>query len=87
MLSNKVTVTNKAGLHARPASIFVKEASKFKADVFIDNGNKKVNAKSILNVLTMGIVNGTEIEISAIGEDAEEAVQKLTYFIENELGE
>lgn len=87
MASKKVTVTNKTGLHARPASIFVKETSKFKSDVFIDNGNKKANAKSILSILTMGIVNGTEIEISAIGEDAEEAVQKLTYFIENELGE
>jgi phosphotransferase system HPr (HPr) family protein len=87
MRSEKVTILNETGLHARPASIFVNTAAKFKSDLLIQKGEKQVNAKSILGVLSLGISKGTEITISAQGPDEEEAVSKLTELIQSEFNE
>jgi phosphotransferase system HPr (HPr) family protein len=87
MRSGKVTILNETGLHARPASIFVNTAAKFKSDLLVQKGEKQVNAKSILGVLSLGISKGTEITISAQGPDEEEAVSKLTELIQSEFNE
>lgn len=86
----KIKVTHPAGLHARPASLFVQTANKFDSDVKVQNLTDKsdpVNAKSILNVLTLGVMQDHEIEITAEGDDAEQAIQALKALIEDNFGE
>lgn len=87
MVSQKVTIINETGLHARPASIFVNMASKFKSELMLQKGEKQVNAKSILAVLSMGISKGTEITISAQGSDEEEALSGLVELIQLKFNE
>jgi phosphotransferase system HPr (HPr) family protein len=87
MISEKVVIINETGLHARPASIFVNMASKFKSELMVQKGEKQVNAKSILAVLSLGISKGTEITISAQGPDEEEAVTKLVELIQLKFNE
>lgn len=70
-------IKNKVGLHARPATVFVREAAKFKSTIMVTCGEKTVNAKSILSVLTLGAEQGAAITLNAEGEDAEEALKAL----------
>lgn len=83
MVAKKVVIKNKTGLHARPASNLVAFAKKFKCDVFITNGSKKANAKSIINILTLGAKQGTELEVSTDGEGEAEALKEIVNYIEN----
>ncbi len=78
----KITLKNKLGLHARPASIFVEEAKKYKSSIFIKKNGKKVDGKSILGVLSLGAEYGDEIEITCKGDDADVAVNMLKNLIE-----
>lgn len=78
-----VTVNNKTGIHARPASVFAKAANSYKSDVSIEKDGKKSNAKSIISVLAMGIKQGTTINIIAEGEDEEKAVNELVALVES----
>lgn len=87
MLSQKITVTNPSGLHLRPAGVLSQTAMKFKCDVFIESGDKKVVAKSVLNVMSAGIKTGTEITLICDGEDEAEAMKALVEAIESGLGE
>lgn len=91
MYSKKTTVINKTGLHARPASVFVKKAKEFSSDITITNLNtpeeKPGNAKTIFGVLRLAMVQGTEVLISAEGTDEEEAVTALIELIESGFGE
>ena len=87
MISEKVVIINETGLHARPASIFVNMAAKFKSELMVQKGEKQVNAKSILAVLSLGISKGTEITISAQGPDEEEAVSKLVELVQLKFNE
>jgi phosphotransferase system HPr (HPr) family protein len=83
MYKKTVTISNKSGLHARPASLFVEHAKNFSSEVFVAKpGSIQVNAKSILGILSLGVNKGSTIEISAQGPDAEEAVNELVKFIE-----
>ena len=82
-----ITVQHPSGLHARPASVFVKTASQFKSDVRVTFGEKDVNAKSILSVLTLGANQGANITIKAEGEDSDQALKALTELIESNFGE
>jgi phosphotransferase system HPr (HPr) family protein len=82
MLSKEVTVKNKTGLHARPASDFVKAAGKFKSAISIEFRDKKINAKSIVHVLSAGISAGSTILLSAEGEDEQQAVETLADVID-----
>lgn len=81
MISEKVILLNETGLHARPASVFVNTATKFKSDLIVVKGEKQANAKSILSVLGLGISKGTEITITANGPDEEKAVKALVELI------
>lgn len=87
MVEAKVLIKNKVGLHARPASLFVQTANKFKSAITAIHGERKANAKSILSVLTLGANQGAELVLQAEGEDAEEAVQALISLIESNFGE
>lgn len=93
MYSERITLLNRTGLHARPASAFVGEANKFKADITIkrldENGEaiKSGLAKSIVSLLTMKLSKGTQIELAAEGEDEKEAVGRLVEMIVSGFGE
>lgn len=93
-MTSKITViVNESGVHARPASTFVTEAKKFKSRVTIrnlhpeDEENASGSAKSILTVLALSLAKGSEVEISADGEDEDDAVAALVSLIEAGLGE
>ncbi|MFS1514812.1 MULTISPECIES: HPr family phosphocarrier protein [Chengkuizengella] len=77
MVNHPVVVKLKTGLHARPAALFVQEANKFSSEIFVEKDDKKVNAKSIMGIMSLAISSGTEINISAEGSDAELAVNAL----------
>ena len=83
MEKKTITLTNKEGLHARPASVFVKEAGKFKSKITLfKHGGKEGNAKSILSLLSLGVDSGSTIDICADGEDEILAGQTLYDLIE-----
>lgn len=87
MVSQKVTVINKSGIHARPAGEFAKAAGKCRSDVTLMVGEKKVNPKSVLNLMAAMIRCGTEIEIICDGENEAEDLQTLVSLVESGLGE
>ncbi|HYE84254.1 MAG TPA: HPr family phosphocarrier protein [Clostridia bacterium] len=87
MVSEKVTILNETGLHARPAALFVSTAAKFKSELLLHKGEKQANAKSILSVLALGVTKGTEITISANGPDEKEALSKLIELIKSKFNE
>ena len=81
MVSKKVVVTNKTGLHARPASNLVAFCKNYNSKIFLSNGEKKESAASIIHVLTLGVKTGTELEVIAEGEDEATAVEDVVKFI------
>jgi phosphocarrier protein len=87
MTQEVVTIENKTGIHARPASIFVQTATKFKSKVQIQAKGKTVDAKSILMIMSMGLVKGTEITIVADGPDEADAVKALKELVDSKFGE
>lgn len=87
MPEKTLTIKNKVGLHARPASLFVREAAKFKCSITAIHGATQANAKSILNVLTLGANQGAQVLIRAEGEDAEAALQALAALNDSNYGE
>ena len=82
MTTKEVTVTNSVGLHARPATFFIQKANSFKSSIWVEKDERRVNAKSLLGVLSMGIVSGTTITLIADGNDEEDAVNGLKLLIE-----
>jgi catabolite repression HPr-like protein len=84
MAEKQATVQLKTGLQARPAALFVQEANRFSSEVFVKKDGKRVNAKSIMGIMSLAIGTGTEITIIAEGSDEEAAVETLTQFIEKE---
>ena len=82
MIVDKVVVNNKAGLHAKPASLFVQKANQFKSEVYVKKDATRVNAKSIMGVMILAVQKGDEIEIEASGEDEKKAVEQLKEMIE-----
>ncbi len=80
-IKRKIKIKNSQGLHARPASIFVRIANKFEADVTVRKGSESVNGKSIMGLLVLAANEGSTIEIEASGPDAERAMDKLEYFL------
>ncbi|GEL07822.1 HPr family phosphocarrier protein [Salisediminibacterium halotolerans] len=84
MIEKKVTVKRKSGLQARPAALFVQEANKFNADIFIAMDGKNVNAKSIMGLMSLAVSADKEITLKADGADAEEALAALTAFVERD---
>jgi phosphotransferase system HPr (HPr) family protein len=83
----KLTVTHEVGLHARPASKFVKTATQFSSDIEVTHGETTANAKSILAVLTLGAHKGAEILVKAEGDDADDALKALEELVQDNFGE
>lgn len=79
--NRKVVITNPAGLHARPADLFVKTALKFNAKVTVVKGSERVDGRSILGLLTLGAADGTELTLEAEGPDAGEALEALAELV------
>ncbi len=85
MYSKEVTVTNSVGLHARPATFFIQKSNEFKSSIWVEKSDRRINAKSLLGILSLGIIKGTQIKVIADGVDEEAAVSSLINLIENEL--
>jgi len=83
MLFKDVMVQNQVGLHARPATFFIQKANEFKSSIWIEKEERRVNAKSLLGILSLGIVGGTQIRIIADGADEEDAVAGLTELVDS----
>ena len=82
-----LTIRNKAGLHARPAALFVQTANRFKSKVVAAREGREVNAKSILSVLSLGADQGAVVMVSTEGEDETQAIEAICLLVENNFGE
>ena len=87
MCVKEVMVQNQVGLHARPATFFIQKANEFKSSIWVEKEERRVNAKSLLGVLSLGIVGGTAIRIIADGTDETEAVESLMELVESGFAE
>ena len=87
MVVREVTVTNRAGLHTRPASLIVRTASKFKSDFFIQKDSYEINGKSIIGVMTLAAEQGSTLTLTFEGEDEEEAATAISQLFEDGFGE
>ena len=87
MFVKDVTVQNQVGLHARPATFFIQKANEFKSSIWLEKEERRVNAKSLLGVLSLGIMGGTTIRVLAGGPDEETAVDELVKLVESGFAE
>ncbi len=87
MYSKEVTLQNQVGLHARPATFFIQKANEFKSSIWVEKEERKVNAKSLLGILSLGITRGTSISIIADGLDEKDAVDALVELIDTNFSE
>ena len=87
MIIKEAVINNQVGLHARPATFFIQKANEFKSSIWIEKDDRKVNAKSLLGVLSLGIVKGTTIKIIADGSDEAGAAQTLINLIASDFSE
>ena len=87
MYTKEVEVKNQVGLHARPATFFIQKANEFKSSIWVEKEDRRVNAKSLLGVLSLGIMGGTTIRILAGGSDKEQAVEELVKLVETGFAE
>ena len=87
MYVKDVQVQNQVGLHARPATFFIQKANEYKSSVWVEKEERRVNAKSLLGVLSLGIVGGTGIKIIADGADEKDAVENLVKLVESGFAE
>ena len=87
MVTQEVTINNEVGLHARPATFFIQKANEFKSGIWVGKDERRVNAKSLLGVLSLGITKGTTITLLADGSDEKEAVAALSELVSGNFGE
>lgn len=87
MFVKDVVVENQVGLHARPATFFIQKANEFKSSIWVEKEERRANAKSLLGVLSLGIMGGTQIRIIAGGTDEQEAVEALAKLVESGFAE
>ena len=87
MISRDIVITNTIGLHASPASFFIQKANSYRCSIWIEKDERKVNAKSLLGVLSLGIAKGMSVTLSADGQDEELALQGLQALINSGFSE
>lgn len=87
MYTKEVTINNQVGLHARPATFFIQKANEFKSSIWVEKEERRVNAKSLLGVLSLGIVKGTTVSLIADGSDEKEAVEALAELVSSDFAE
>ena len=85
IVKRKFKIKNSQGLHARPASMFVKIANKYESEVTVRKGSESVNGKSIMGLMTLAANYGSTIEIELTGPDAEKAVEELEQFLSSDI--
>ena len=83
MISKEVLINNQVGLHARPATFFIQKANEYRSSIWVEKEERRVNAKSLLGVLSLGIIGGVEIKIIADGVDEQAAVDGLVALVES----
>ena len=87
MISKEVVIDNQVGLHARPATFLIQKANEFKSSLWVEKEERRVNAKSLLGFLSLGIVKGTAVKIIADGADEEAAIETLSALIDSDFSE
>ncbi|MBQ8338372.1 MAG: HPr family phosphocarrier protein [Oscillospiraceae bacterium] len=87
MFVKEVEVKNQVGLHARPATFFIQKANEFKSSIWVEKEERRVNAKSLLGILSLGIIGGTAIKIIADGDDEAAAVESLIALVDSGFSE
>ena len=87
MISRSVTIKNSVGLHARPATFFIQKANSYKCSIWVEKEDCRVNAKSLLGVLSLGIVQGTVINLIADGNDEADAIEGLVALVDGGFAE
>jgi phosphocarrier protein len=87
MTEKLVTVSNRAGIHARPSAILVQTTKNFKSNIYLEKNNDRINAKSIMGIITLGAAYGSELKIIADGEDEETAVETIFRLFESKFEE
>ena len=85
MFNKEVTVRCKSGLHNRQATYFVQKANEFESSIWLESANRKMNAKSLLGIMSLGIITGATVNLSAMGPDAEEAVNALEALLQRDV--
>lgn len=87
MVVRDIAIKNQVGLHARPATFFIQKANEFNSSIWVEKDERKVNAKSLLGVLSLGIEGGSTIKIIVDGSDEKEAIEALTKLVESGFNE
>ena len=87
MTEKIVAVINRAGIHARPSALLVQTTKNFKSNIYIEKNNDRINAKSIMGIITLGASYGTELKIIAEGEDEQAAVETIARLFESKFEE
>lgn len=87
MTKKEVIVNNVSGLESKPAALFIQKASNFKASIWVEKGERKANAKSLLGLLSLGVGNGNKITIIAEGDDELQAISELENYLLADVGE
>ena len=87
MTEQTLTIPNRAGIHARPAAVIVQAIKNYKASIYFEKGKDRINAKSIMGILTLASVYGAEIKIIADGEDEKEAIETIVHLFETKFEE
>ena len=85
MFNKEVVVRCESGLHNRQATYFVQKANEFESSIWLESGNRKMNAKSLLGIMSLGIVTGATVNLSAQGSDAEAAVNALDVLLQRDV--
>lgn len=84
MITKKIVIEIKSGLEARPVALFVQVASQFESSIYVEYGSKKVNAKSIMGMMTLGLAAGEEVTVIAEGPDEEEAIESIKKYLSSQ---
>ena len=87
MTEQAITISNRAGIHARPAAVLVQVAKDYKSNIYFEKGNDRINAKSIMGILTLAAAYGTELKIIAEGEDENQAVEAIVRLFQSNFEE
>lgn len=87
MISETVVIQNRVGLHSRPATSFIQKANEYRCSVWIEKNERRVNAKSLLGVLSLGVLQGTEISIIADGPDEKDAIDAMVSLVNSDFSE
>ena len=87
MISRNITIQNNVGLHARPATFFIQKANSYKSSIWVEKDDRRVNAKSLLGVLSLGVTRGMQITLIADGQDEVEALNGLEALVSTGFGD